>query len=214
MTEGDARAWMLARVPRETFARLEQLVDVVRAEAQQQNLVAASTLTQMWSRHVVDSAQLLDLAPANGRWLDLGSGAGFPGLVVALIGEHPVTLAESRTRRAAFLADAIERLGLTGKAEVIAGRIEMAPARDFEIISARAFAPLDRLFASAQHLASEKTVWVLPKGRGAQAELDAARGSWQGAFRTVQSITDPEATIIVADQVRPIGGGSKTGSRR
>ncbi len=196
------------------MAKLEILIKLVQSEAQQQNLVAASTLAAMWSRHVLDSAQLLDYAPASGRWLDLGSGAGFPGLVVAMIGRHVVTLAESRTRRIAFLRDAIDRLGLGSTTSVWGGRIEAHPPEPFDIISARAFAPLDRLLSSALHLSSPATKWVLPKGRGAYAELDAVRGSWQGEFRIVPSITDPDAAIIIAEQVRPVGGGRRAGSMR
>ncbi len=214
MTEEEAHAWLDARVPRETIARLELLAATVLGEAAKQNLIAASTMETIWSRHIVDSAQLLELAPTSGRWIDLGSGAGFPGLVVALIGDHHVVLAESRSRRVAFLREAVDRLGLAGKVTVASGRIEMLPPKPFAIISARAFAPLDRLFAAALHLSAPTTCWVLPKGRGAKAELDAARGSWQGNFRVVASMTDPDAAIIVADQVRAKSGGRQAGSRR
>lgn len=213
MTEDEARAWIASHVPRETVDRLETLVHLVTNEAAHQNLVSASTLETMWSRHIVDSAQLFGLAPAGGRWIDLGAGAGFPGLVIAIIGGHEVVLAESRTRRIAFLEHAIERLSLGGTT-VLPGRIEMAQPQAFDIVSARAYAPLDRLFATASHFASPETTWLLPKGRGAQAELDAARGSWQGVFRMVPSITDPDAAIIVADHVRAVRGGRKAGSKR
>ena len=214
MSEDEARAWIAERVPRGTFGRLEALAAVVTAEAQNQNLIAASTLSTIWSRHIVDSAQLLEFAPPEGRWIDLGPGAGFPGLVIAIMAEREIILAESRTRRIAFLTDAIEALGLTSTARVHAGRIEMMPPDPFAVISARAFAPLDRLFATASHLSSHNTRWVLPKGRGAQAELDAARGSWQGVFRVEPSATDPDAAIIVADHVRPTRGGRNAGSTR
>lgn len=212
MTEAEAREWLAARVPRETVERLEQLVALVREEAAHQNLVAASTLDTIWNRHIVDSAQLMALAPTNGRWVDLGSGAGFPGLVIGLLGRHEVVLAEARAKRVAFLRTALTRLRLDGRVTVAAGRIETLPESAFQVVSARAYAPLDRLFLTSQHLASPDTRWVLPKGRGAQAELDAARRSWQGEFRIVPSITDPDAAIIVAKHVRPIAGRGKAGS--
>ena len=214
MSEDEACDWIAKRVPRETVVMLERLAALVRDEAVRQNLIAASTIETIWSRHIVDSAQLLALAPEQGRWIDLGAGAGFPGLVVALMRDGEIVLAESRAKRVAFLRGAVEALGLSAKVSVAAGRIEMMPPTPFDIISARAFAPLDRLFVTSLHLAGPHTRWVLPKGRGAQAELDAARGSWQGDFRIVPSITDPAAAIIVADHVRPFRGGRKAGSAR
>ncbi|TVV73902.1 16S rRNA (guanine(527)-N(7))-methyltransferase RsmG [Sphingomonas solaris] len=214
MTEDDARRWIADRVPRETFDLIEQFVALVVAEAGQQNLISAATIETIWNRHVVDSAQLLDLAPPAGRWIDLGAGAGFPGMVVGLVGRHQVSLAESRAKRIAFLREAIDTSGMGDRIDVLPGRIEMLPAEPFDVISARAFAPLDRLFSSALHLSSRRTRWVLPKGRGAQAELDAVRGSWQGDFSIVPSITDADAAIIVAENVRPAVGHRKTGSRR
>jgi 16S rRNA (guanine527-N7)-methyltransferase len=212
VTEADAREWLEARVPRETIVKLERLVALLRDEALHQNLVAASTLDTIWARHIVDSAQLLALAPTSGRWIDLGSGAGFPGLVVALLGRHEVVLAESRAKRVAFLRAAIDNLRLEDRVSVAAGRIERMPQGAYDIVSARAYAPLDKLFATSQHLGSPDTRWVLPKGRGAKAELDATRGSWQGDFRIVPSITDPDAAIIVAKHVRPIDGRGEAGS--
>jgi 16S rRNA (guanine527-N7)-methyltransferase len=214
VTEADAREWLEARVPRETIERLERLVAIVREENANQNLIASSTLDTIWSRHIVDSAQLLALAPTTGKWIDLGSGAGFPGLVIGLLGRHNVVLAESRVKRATFLQAAVKQLRLADRVSVAAGRIEMLPADQFDIVSARAYAPLEKLFASSEHLASLETRWVLPKGRGAQAELDAARRSWQGDFRIVPSVTDPEAAIIVAKHVRSIDERRRAGSAR
>lgn len=214
MTEDEARQWLEDRVSRETMQRLDHLVALVRSEGERQNLISASTVPQIWSRHIVDSAQLLDSAPEAGRWIDLGSGAGFPGLVVAIIGSHEVTLAEARTRRVMFLRDAVEQLDLHSSVTIEAGRIEMLEATAFDVISARAFAPLDRLLPSALHLSGPSTRWVLPKGRGAQAELDTVRRSWQGDFRIVPSVTDPAAAIIVAEQVRIRRGVRNAGSMR
>jgi 16S rRNA (guanine527-N7)-methyltransferase len=204
MTEAEARAWLEARnVPRETFARIEAFLDFLRDQAGRQNLIAASTLDTVWTRHVVDSAQLLDHAGPWATWLDLGSGAGFPGLIVAILGEGQVTLIESRAKRIAFLQEAAQVAGVADRVEVIGSRVETAPKRRYDVISARAFAPLPKLLALAQPFTDKSTRFVLPKGRSAAEELAAARASWQGAFRLVPSITDSDAAIIVAEGVTP-----------
>lgn len=204
MTEDEARRWLSANfdVPRETWDRLERFVAEVIAENEHQNLISAATIPEIWARHIVDSAQLLRHAPA-GPWIDLGSGPGFPGLVIAAMGDFPVTLVESRRRRADFLARTAERLGIADRVTVIDERLEQIESRPFAAISARAFAPLDRLLPLAARFATPDTIWVLPKGRSAQAELDTARITWQGAFRIEPSVTDPEAGVIVATDVRP-----------
>jgi 16S rRNA (guanine527-N7)-methyltransferase len=207
VTEDEARAWVRDSfdVPRETIAALDRFISLLRGEAAHQNLVAASTLDQLWYRHIVDSAQLLSLAPKDTQtWVDLGSGAGFPGLIVAALSRAQVTLIESRRKRLAFLASAIACLGLEGRVTLIGGRVESVRDRRFDVISARAFAPLDRLFTAALDLADPRTTqWLLPKGRSARAELEAARGSWQGSFRVEPSITESDAGILVAAHVRP-----------
>lgn len=204
MTEDEARAWLVARnVSRGTFVQIEAFVAFLRAEAARQNLVAASTLGSMWGRHVVDSAQLLDHAGPWNDWLDLGSGAGFPGLIAALLGSGRVTLIESRAKRIAFLTEAVRVAGVADRVEVIGGRVETAPRRRYDVISARAFAPLPKLLAIAAPFSGKTTRWVLPKGKSAAEELEAARASWQGDFRLVPSVTDSEAAIIVATGVTP-----------
>jgi len=204
MTEDEARAWLAARnVPRETFDRIHAFLDFLKEEATRQNLIAASTLDSVWARHVVDSAQLLDLAGEWRTWLDLGSGAGFPGLIVAMIGTGKVTLIESRAKRIAFLTEAARIAGVADRVEVIGNRVETAPRRAYDVISARAFAPLPKLLDLAGPFATKATRWVLPKGKSAAEELEAARGSWQGAFGLIPSVTDSEASIIVASGVTP-----------
>lgn len=200
MTEDGARAWLQARnVPRETFARIEAFLAFLREEAARQNLIAASTFGRLWARHVVDSAQLLNHAGRWSSWLDVGSGAGFPGLIIALLGEGEVTLIESRAKRVAFLREAASIAGVADRVTVVGSRVETAPRRRFDVISARAFAPLPKLLDLAQPFADKATRWVLPKGKSAAEELEAARASWQGKFRLVPSITDSEASIIVAE---------------
>jgi 16S rRNA (guanine527-N7)-methyltransferase len=204
MTEEEARAWLAGRnVPRETLARIEGFLDLLAEENDRQNLVAASTLATAWSRHVVDSAQLIDLAPGDGAWLDLGSGPGFPGLIIAALTRRPLTLIESRRRRVEFLHAAADALGVANTTTIVGERAETATLGTFAVISARAFAPLPRLFGIGQPFATASTRWVLPKGRGAAAELADARQSWQGRFALLPSVTDPDSAIIVADGVEP-----------
>lgn len=202
MTEEDAQEWLRANfdVSRETWERLETFIAYLKREASSQNLIAASTLESIWSRHIVDSAQLLKLlpedAPTNGKWIDLGSGAGFPGVVVAILSKHAVTLVESRGRRIDYLQRAIELLDLDNL--TLAGmpleRLETAP---YSVISARAFAPLPRLFELAARFSTDKTNWLLPKGRNAVKEWEEVQPVWTGDFRIEPSVTDADSGILV-----------------
>jgi 16S rRNA (guanine527-N7)-methyltransferase len=202
MTEEEARAWVHDRfdVSRETL--LERFADILRKESARQNLISASTLDQLWSRHLVDSAQLIPLADVAGPWIDIGSVAGLPGVVVAILTGREVTLVEPRTKRADFLRATAETLGLSN-VTVAASRIEThKPAKRAGVISARAVAPLYELFAGAQHCTDSSTVWLLPKGRNAQSEVEAARRTWQGVFHVEPSITEPDSGIVIARKVR------------
>ena len=193
-------------VSRETMARLDGFARLLRAENDRQNLVSAASLGHLWARHIADSAQLLRFAPSpTATWVDLGTGAGFPGLIIALLHGGPVTLIEERRLRVDFLQRAAESLGVA--VEIVAARVERVPPRPFDVISARAFAPLGRLLQLSTALSTTKTKWLLPKGRNAQTELDALESSWQGDFRLEPSVTDPEARIIVATAVRRAGRG-------
>jgi 16S rRNA (guanine527-N7)-methyltransferase len=208
MTEEEARTWLNAHcaVSRETLTRLEAYIALLFAGMAEQNLIAESTRDHVWARHIVDSAQLLPLAETDeGMWMDLGSGAGLPGIVIAILSERPVTLVESRRKRIDFLSQVIESLALRN-VTVFGGRVEAAPPRSSAIISARAYAPLPRLLASAIHLADEKTLWLLPKGRNAENELATIRPAWQGVFHVEQSVTDPDSAIVVARGIRKKSG--------
>jgi 16S rRNA (guanine527-N7)-methyltransferase len=200
MDEGQAKA--LLDVPRGTLVRLDAFIALLAEENEKQNLVSQASLPQIWSRHILDSAQLLRFAPdVADTWLDLGTGAGFPGLIVALLHRSKVTLVESRRLRADFLARAAEALGVSDKVEILCARIESVAPRSFDVISARAFAPLDRLLALGAPFSMPGTRWLLPKGRSAKSELAAAQASWQGEFRLEPSVTDPEARIVIAERV-------------
>jgi 16S rRNA (guanine527-N7)-methyltransferase len=192
-----------ADVPRETFGQLEQFAALLSEENQRQNLIASSSVAELWTRHILDGAQLLGLAGREGRWLDIGSGPGLPGLVIAILGGRPMTLNEPRRLRADFLRRTVADLALSD-VEVAECKVERLEGK-YDLITARAVARLDRLFGMACHLAHSETKWVLPKGESAQSELDDAREAWQGSFRLVPSRTHPASAIVVAEQVQRRG---------
>lgn len=207
MTEEDAKAWLAARGWWDGPAgdRLRALVDLVLRANADQNLISTATVDHIWARHIVDSAQLVPLAAIGGdrpqHWVDLGTGAGFPGLVVACIADIPMLLVESRKLRTQFLADCVEVLGL-GHVTVAASRVQSVQlAAPATYISARAFAPLNRLLRDAAHLSDASTHWLLPKGRNAQLELESVRHEWQGMFHVEQSVTAPDSVILCATGV-------------
>lgn len=188
-------------VSRETFERIEAFAGLLRTAAEEQNLVARSTLDDMWERHILDSAQLVRFEPyAGASWLDIGSGAGLPGIVIALLVQGPVALVEPRRLRADFLRDAAEKLGLAPRVSIHHARVERVSGR-FDVITARAVAALARLLEISSHLSTKKTVWVLPKGRGALTELAEAQRAWQGVFHVERSVTDADSYIVVASGV-------------
>ena len=187
-------------VSRETFERLELYVALLKDENQRQNLVSEATLADVWSRHVLDSAQLVRFEPRPGAsWADVGSGAGFPGIVIACLAAGPVTLIEPRRLRAEFLARVVDRLQLN--ATVAMAKAERVNGV-FDVITARAVASLGALLGISQHLSTRKTVWALPRGRNAQSELAEAKQAWQGAFHVEQSVTDENSFIVVGTDVR------------
>ena len=205
MTEGEAQAWLrdVLNVSRETIERLDALRQIILAEAQHQNLISAATVDHFWARHIVDSAQLIrfvaDAKP--GAWLDLGTGAGFPGLVVAILSPGPMVLVESRRKRFEFLAQTAEALALS-HVTVHGGRLENFATRIVSVISARAFAPLPKLLNAAVRFSRNETVWLLPRGRGARDELALTEQLWQGVFHVEPSVSDTESGIIVARGVK------------
>jgi 16S rRNA (guanine527-N7)-methyltransferase len=208
----EARAIVQLDVPRETLTRLESFVALLTEENERQNLISGASLGDVWSRHVLDSAQLLRLAPPGASiWIDLGTGAGFPGLVVAALSGARVTMVESRKLRVDFLRRAAAVLEVQDRVEILCSKVETLEARPFDVISARAFAPLEKLLNLGSRFSTEQTRWILPKGRNAKTELEAAESLWQGDFKLEPSITDADAFIIVAERVRP---GSKGKSRR
>lgn len=209
MTEDDARAWLAEtlHVSRETLDQLAAYRAMVLAETAHQNLIARSTFDVFWTRHIVDSAQLmlhLDGAP-EGDWLDLGAGAGLPGIVIALLGTRTVHLVEERKGRVGFLQRVVDALGLAN-AQVHGCKVEALRLAPAAIITARAFAPLPKLLDLGARFSRPETLWLLPKGRSAREEVEKVRGTWQGVFHVKHSITDAEAAIIVAQGVRKVAG--------
>ncbi|NYT41628.1 16S rRNA (guanine(527)-N(7))-methyltransferase RsmG [Sphingomonas sp. R-74633] len=206
MTEDEARGWIRAHfnVSRET--QLQKFAEILREESTQQNLISASSFDTLWARHFVDSAQLIPLAEeaGEGAWVDVGTGAGMPGLIVALLIDRPMVMVEPRIRRVEFLRAAVEALGIGDRAKVEHAKIEAyKPKRKAAVISARAVAALPDLFRSTGHCTDSSTIWLLPKGRSAHSEVEAARAKWQGVFHVEPSITSPESGIVVARKVRP-----------
>ena len=187
-------------VPRGTASRLRLLSNLVSDEAGRQNLIARSTMSNFYRRHLADSLQLIPLLKS-GSVLDVGSGAGFPGLVIACVRAEPVILVEPRRLRASFLQRCVEAMHLR-HVTVHCAQIERVFLPSVMNVTARAVMPLDALFAAASHLTAKSTRWVIPKGRSARSELADARLSWQGRFELVASRTDGDAYIVVGDAVR------------
>jgi 16S rRNA (guanine527-N7)-methyltransferase len=187
-------------VSRETYAKLETYVSLLIEESRRQNLVSSSTLGNLWERHIIDSVQLVRFEPdAGAAWADIGSGAGLPGVVIACLVSGPVKLIEPRRLRAEFLHKLCESLDLN--ASVHCGKVESAGGH-YDVITARAVAPLSKLLEISAHLSTRNTVWALPKGRAAVRELAEAQQAWQGAFHVEQSVTDADSKIVVATGVR------------
>jgi len=187
-------------VSRETFEKLNAYVALLREESDRQNLISKSTLERIWDRHILDSAQLVRFEPsARASWIDIGSGAGLPGIVIACLVEGPVTLVEPRRLRADFLHKVRESLDL--RTTILARKAERVEGT-FEVITARAVTSLAQLLKISAHLSTRKTVWALPKGHSAERELAEALRSWQGAFRVEPSVTDAASLIVVGTGVR------------
>jgi 16S rRNA (guanine527-N7)-methyltransferase len=204
-----ARALQLVDVSRETIARLDRFADLLLAWQSKINLVAPASLPRLWTRHIVDSIQLLPLAehlpalPAPpSAWVDLGSGGGFPGMVVACaLADRPgalVHLVESNLKKAAFLREAIRATGAPAnvhamRIEDFAGSFKERP----DVVSARALAPLPDLLKLAFPLLKTGAVGMFLKGQDVEAELTAASKYWKFEHQLVPSVTSPKGRIVV-----------------
>ena len=212
--EQAARHYVAGLADDAAMERLEALIAALLEENRQQNLISKASEAQIWQRHIADSAQLLHFVPretsgtSGGTWLDLGTGAGFPGLVIAAIEpERDVVLVESRARRVEWLARMVEALELP-RVRVEGVRLEMVKSFPARIISARAFAPLPRLLKLSAPFSTKATTYLLPKGRSAAQELQEMPARIRRMFHVEQSLTDAEAGIIIGG---PMQGAMQEG---
>lgn len=196
--EAEARQFCAERTDQAGLARLERFASLLLAENQRQNLVSAASLNSVWQRHFADSLQLLDHVPREtGFWLDLGSGAGFPGLALALARpDIAMVLVESRKRRVEWLGLVARELGLPN-CRVVGARLESVETFAAAVITARAFAPLGKLLNLSARFSTQATVWLLPKGRSAAQELSEQPVTIQRMFHVEQSQTDAGGGILV-----------------
>ena len=207
LTADRARAFELTPVSRETAERLDRFVEFLVPWAQKINLIARSTIPTVWTRHVADSLQLLPLAPDAKCWIDLGSGAGFPGLVIACAladrAGAVVHLIESTGKKAAFLREAVNQIRLP--AVVHAVRIEDF-VKNFngqpDVVCARALAPLDELLALAHPLLKTGAQGLFPKGQDVEGELTQASKYWNIDAELIPSKTSTEGRIVVVRSLR------------
>lgn len=186
-------------VSRETLARLKIYADMLEDANTRHNLVSRASLPEMWRRHFLDSAQLFPFIPERARSLvDLGSGAGFPGLVLAeLLRERPnfhTVLYESTGKKAQFLREVASRLGLL--VEVRNARAEVAERETFDVVTARALAPLPKLASYAQNFWGARTTGLFLKGQNIEGELTEARKSWRMNLARHESRSDPSGVIL------------------
>ncbi|MGQ7830363.1 16S rRNA (guanine(527)-N(7))-methyltransferase RsmG [Altererythrobacter sp. Z27] len=198
--EASARRYVEQIADRAAIERLEALIAELVAENQRQNLISRPSEAQVWQRHIADSAQLLRFVPreTSGAWLDLGTGAGFPGLVIAALEpEREVVLVESRARRVEWLERMAEKLALP-LCRVEGKRLELVEPFAARVISARAFAPLPKLLKLSAPFSTKATTYLLPKGRSAAQELEAIPAKIRRMFHVEHSLTDAEAGIIVS----------------
>lgn len=190
----------LLDVSRETIARLEGLLILVKKWTKTINLVAKSTIDDAWTRHILDSAQIYSLAPqAVARWADLGSGGGFPGLVIACLAaeknpDMDIVLVEADQRKGAFLLQANQLLGL--KARILTDRIEVLPPLQADVVSARALAPLDRLCGLASRHMVPGACALFQKGVNHLAEIDVAKRDWRFDAEVYPSAIETTAVIL------------------
>ena len=190
---GKAAFQAATNVSRETFEMLEAYEKLLLAWNPRINLVAPSTLDELWVRHFLDSAQLVEIASAVDAWVDLGSGGGFPGAIVAILTGGKTVLIESDQRKAAFLRTVARE---TSGFKVISKRIEDVPPQNADVVSARALAPLSVLLGYVQPHLKDGGSAVLLKGKKAKDEIREALEHWRFDCETYPSKTDPEAVVL------------------
>jgi 16S rRNA (guanine527-N7)-methyltransferase len=194
-------------VSRETIERLQTMCEMVEKWNKTINLVSPTTVAELWDRHIMDSAQLFAFLPRNAlHWVDVGSGGGFPGLVVsAYFRDHApqtrMTLIESDQRKAVFLREASRAMGL--ETTVLTSRVETAEAQQADVISARALAPLSRLLSLAKYHLRLDGLAIFPKGESAEKEIaDAQSTGWNFDLARHKSVTDPAGVILTLRNIQ------------
>lgn len=196
----------LTNVSRETLDRLAAYVDLLSRWNERINLVGRNTMGDVWRRHILDAAQLYPLLSTQARVLvDLGSGAGLPGLVLAIMGVPEVHLVESDLRKAAFLREAMRVTGTT--TTIHAGRIEKISGFPADVITARALAPLDQLIDLSEKFRTNRTLCLFLKGEAADDELAAARRRWTMTVERIPSRSNPAGFILKAKEFQRVMEG-------
>lgn len=203
--EDDARAYSETLCDAAAQAHLEEFIGFLAAENARQNLISNKSLESVWQRHIADSLQLLTHVPhETSPWMDLGSGAGMPGLVLAIARpDLEIHLVESRKKRVQWLEGVAKHFGLR-KCHIHGARLENVESAPMRVICARAFAPLGKLLSLSARFSTQETVWLLPKGRSAGQELMEQPESVRKMFHVEQSATDPQAGIMVGHGRAPI----------
>ena len=182
-------------VSRETVARLERYAVLLATWQTSLNLVGSASLNDLWRRHMLDSAQLFELAPGDARcWVDLGSGAGFPGLVLAIMGARDVHLIESNARKCSFLHEAARVAGV--RVTIHNARIESLSPWQADVVTARALAPLNRLCGLAHPFLGNHSVCLFPKGQDVDKDLTEASKYWKMTVECFSSRSDPSGVIL------------------
>lgn len=189
---------LLENVSRETRLKLETYVEMLGKWNKSINLVSKTTLDNAWQRHIRDSLQIAEIGSKTGQWVDLGSGGGLPGLIVAAVKAESspithVTMVESDQRKCVFIAAAADAMGLD--VSIQCRRIEESVAQTYDVISARALASLSNLLELALPYRHDNTVCVFPKGAKAREELNVALKDWNVDYDAIQSVTDSSSTI-------------------
>ncbi|AKQ41106.1 glucose inhibited division protein B [Aurantiacibacter atlanticus] len=204
--EEQARAFCDERADASAMLRLDRFIAMLAQENNQQNLVSNSSLNFVWQRHIADSLQLLDHVPrGTSPWLDLGSGAGIPGLILAIARpDMQFVLVESRRKRVEWLQQVKTEFGLS-HCSIHGSRLELVESHEMAVITARAFAPMPKLLNLSARFSTRSTYWVLPKGRSGAQELKEQPEAIQKMFHVEQSATDGEAGILIGTGRPPLG---------
>jgi 16S rRNA (guanine527-N7)-methyltransferase len=197
-----------ANVSRETFKRLELYADLLFKWQKKINLVSTDSLKDLWRRHFLDSAQLFFHAPQSSRvWVDLGSGAGFPGMVLAIMGVREMHLIEASEKKCAFLRE-VARITETNVV-IHRGRIESVPPFAADVVTARALLPLNKLIFLARRFTLPKTVCLFLKGKNVVSELTEATKYWSMSIEYIPSLSDPSGIILRIEKLRRIAANKK-----